>query len=248
MLTEQRYQYILNSLKKDGIVKLQSLINGTGASESTLRRDLQELEDDHQLQRIHGGAKRIISANEERTVFERSNLNHVEKNSIAKLATTLIEDGDVIFLDSGTSTKEVIQYLTAFKNILVVTNSIDNASLLADYQIKTYLPSGILKHSTKALVGAPLVESLEKYRFDIALLGTNGFSLEAGFTTPDPEEATVKSLAIKNAKKSFVLADKEKFNQDAFCQFATFEDSTLITNNVDKDLSHLVNFNILEVH
>lgn len=246
MLTEQRHEYILACLKKDGIVKLQNLIEGTNASESTLRRDLQELENSRLLQRIHGGAKKLTSINKETTVPERSGVNHDLKNRLAQLASTFIEDGSIIFLDSGTSTKELVQYLPNFKNILVVTNSIDNASLLADYNIKTYLPGGILKNSTKALVGAPLMAALENYSFDLAFMGTNGFDAVHGYTTPDPDEASVKSLAINNAKQAFILADETKNHEVAFCKFASLADATLITTKIDDELSQLKKIDILE--
>ncbi|MGR3741869.1 DeoR/GlpR family DNA-binding transcription regulator [Companilactobacillus sp. DQM5] len=248
VITEQRHQYILNELKKDGIVQLQALISGTGASESTLRRDLQELEDEKFLQRIHGGAKRITSINEETTIPERTGINKEKKLAIAKLASEFVKDGDVIFLDSGTTTKELIEYISKFNNITVVTNSIDNASLLADFKIKTCLPGGILKNSTKALVGSLLMQTLSNYSFDVSFMGTNGFDINKGLTTPDPEEAAVKKLAIKNSKKSFLLADDTKYKQVAFCKFASLTDVTLITTNLSEDLSQNKNLEVLEAN
>lgn len=247
MLTEERYNYILNQLKTSGIVKIQELMKDMNTSESTLRRDLQELENQHLLQRIHGGAKKLSTVNEETTIKHRSAINQSQKISIAKRAVEYIHDGDVIFLDSGTSTKEIVPFLTNFNNLLVVTNSIDNAEILADFQIKTYLPGGVLKNSTKALVGASLIQNLEHYSFDTAFLGTNGFDLKAGYTTPDPEEAAVKNLAITRSKQVFVLADETKCNEIAFCQFAKMQEATLITNHLSEELAKQTQLNILEV-
>ncbi|MQS51743.1 DeoR/GlpR family DNA-binding transcription regulator [Companilactobacillus mishanensis] len=232
MLTEERHQIILKQLQMHNIVKLQDLIPLTGASESTLRRDLQDLENCHKLLRIYGGAQNIISFHDEPALSQKVTANTDDKDKIGKAAAALVNDNEVIFLDAGTTVQTIIPYLSDLNNLLVVTNSVDSASILADYQIETFIPGGKLKSSTKAIVGSTMTSSLENYHFDKAFIGTNGFSIQAGFTTPDPEEASTKEITIKNSNKAYVLADASKCGQVSFNRFAPLRDAELLTNEL----------------
>lgn len=111
MLTAERHDYILNKLRETGIVRLQELVNELNCSESTIRRDLTYLETKGLLKRIHGGAKRLYTVEEELTIKQKSVKNVHEKQLIGKLAASLVTDQDVIFIDAGTTTLEMIQYL-----------------------------------------------------------------------------------------------------------------------------------------
>ena len=111
MLTEKRYEIILSLLKEKGLIKVTELMDSTNTSESTIRRDLCTLESKGLLQRIHGGAKSINYTSKELSFKEKSTKNIHEKNILAKYAASLIEDGECIFLDAGTSTYEIIKYL-----------------------------------------------------------------------------------------------------------------------------------------
>lgn len=237
MLNEERHKIILDQLYQHNIIKIKDLINLTNSSESTLRRDLQELEDSHLLIRIHGGAKRSLSLTEEPTVSQKNKQNKSSKVKLAAFASKLITDGDTIFLDSGTTTKELIYQLSSFKTILVVTNSIDNASLLADLNITTYVTGGNIKSSTKALIGAETVSELENFQFDISFIGTNGFDCNYGFTTPDIEESKIKKLIINNSQKSYVITDKSKLGKVSFSKFAEISDTKLITEKLPTSIS-----------
>lgn len=234
MLTEERQQIILEQLKLHNIVKLHDLIPLTGASESTLRRDLQDLENCHKLLRIHGGAQNVISLHEEPALSQKAAVHINEKKLIGQTAANLVSNHEVIFLDSGTTIQFMIPYLIEHTDLLVITNSVDNASMLADYNVNTFLPGGKLKSSTKALVGANIIQTLENYHFDRAFLGTNGFSIDAGYTTPDPEEAVIKSLAIAQSNQAYVLSDNSKFSQVSFSRFATLDEVPLITNKLSE--------------
>ena len=243
VLTEERQQIILEQLKIHNIVKLHDLIPLTGASESTLRRDLQDLENCHKLLRIHGGAQNVISLHEEPALSQKAAVHINEKKLIGQTAASLVRNHEVIFLDSGTTIQFMIPYLIEHNDLLVITNSVDNASMLADYNVNTFLPGGKLKSSTKALIGANIIQTLEKYHFDRAFLGTNGFSIDAGYTTPDPEEAAIKSLAIAQSNQSYVLSDSSKFSQVSFSRFATLDEVPLITSRLsEKEANALKKF------
>lgn len=230
MLTKQRHQLILQRLSEHKVVKLKELVDLTDSSESTIRRDLTDLEAEGYLARVHGGATLIATPDEEPTFEEKRDRFVDEKVAIARKAATFIEDGMSIYLDAGTTTQAMVPFLEG-KKIVVVTNSLPIANELFDLDIKTFVIGGELKRSTQALVGYNARESMMNYRVDLAFLGMNGIDLEAGYTTPDPEEALVKKTAIELAQTSFVLADASKIGKRTFSRVATLDAAQLITSS-----------------
>ena len=230
MLTPERHQLILSLLKEHGVVKLQELIERTNSSESTIRRDLVQLENENKLRRVHGGAAFVHGNQLEPSYIEKTAKNIKEKQAIAKYASELIQDGDSIYLDAGTTTQELIPYLD-HKGLTVVTNGVNLIEPILEKGITTYLIGGVLKPSTKALIGSRALSSLNLYRFDKCFLGVNGIDLKYGFTTPDPEEALIKQTAMSLAKETYILADYTKFNEVSFSKISSLKDVTLITDN-----------------
>lgn len=229
MLTEERHKKILDMLSRKGIVKLNELVVLTGTSESTIRRDLTYLEENNMLKRIHGGAALLKGRYVELSYNEKLDRNISEKQIIADYAASLIEDGDCIYLDAGTSTFEMISRIKS-KDINVVTNGLKHIDMLVEKGINTYILSGKVRMKTKAITGADTLKSLQKFRFDKVFLGMNGVHYEYGYTTPDVDEAVLKECAISLSKKSYVLADESKFNDIAFCKVTDLEDAEIITN------------------
>ncbi|GGA92826.1 DeoR/GlpR family DNA-binding transcription regulator [Ornithinibacillus halotolerans] len=246
MLTEERHSFILNELKRSGIVKTQAIMKALNCSESTIRRDLDHLEKAGFLTRVHGGAKRIYKIDKELSIQEKTFKNIQEKQKIAKLAASLLNDQDVIFLDAGTTTLAFIDYIQV-GDITVVTNGIQHAALLVEKQIKTILLGGTIKFSTKAMIGSMSLRHLEEYRFNKAFIGINGIDQEFGCTTPDPEEAAIKKLAIQQSATSYLLADETKWNKVNFAKVCDISDVTIITNPSYVDLTtYQENTTILE--
>lgn len=237
MLTIERHQRILDLLKKRTIVKIKELVEELEASESTIRRDLTDLEDSKKLKRIHGGATLLQKTLDEPSIAEKSVKNSHEKKRIAEKAASFIEDGDCIFLDAGTSTVEIIPFLKG-KDIVVVTNGLINIGLLADLSITTHVIGGYVKVGTRAFVGRNAIRTLETFRFDKAFLGVNGVSEFDGCTTPDPEEAFIKESAIARSRQSYVLTDHSKFGEVSFSKFADLDEVIVITSNVDDEMTN----------
>nr|MBO1353965.1 DeoR/GlpR transcriptional regulator [Enterococcus sp. DIV0212c] len=235
MLTEERHQAILRLLDQQSVVKSQELSVLLNASESTIRRDLQELEDADLLERVHGGAKRILNLGFEQDMIEKSVKNTQEKQAIASLAAQFVYDDDVIYLDAGSTTLEMLPFL-AGKNITVVTNSVHHAAKLGDLNINTVILGGSLKLSTKAIIGSTAMEQLRHFRFNKVFMGMNGAHLEFGLTTPDPEEAALKRLAIAQAEEAYVLIDQTKLNKVTFTKVTELEDVILLTNHCSPEL------------
>lgn len=232
LLTPERHRLILQLLKERNIIKINEIVELTNTSESTIRRDLIQLEEEKFLKRIHGGASRLQGKLEEPSMDEKSSKNLHEKQLIAQYAASLVEFGDCIYLDSGSTITEMIEYLP-IRDIVVVTNGLMHLNRLLEKGIQTYLIGGLAKAKTNALVGRGALLSLEQYRFDKCFLGVNGIHLEYGYTTPDPEEAIIKEKAISLSREVFVLADESKFSEIAFSKIADIRAATIITNKLE---------------
>lgn len=233
MLTTERHAIILQLLQEKHIVTLKDIVDATAASDSTIRRDLTKLEGQHQLARIHGGATLTERKLQEFSISEKSTKNLHEKIAIATYAASLIQDGDCIFLDAGTTTLQIIPYLQD-KNVVVVTNGLTHLDSLVERGVTTYLTGGLIKPKTSALIGHQAAQSLNQYRFDKCFLGVNGFHAEYGYTTPDPEEAHMKQIASSLAMEVYVLADYTKLNQASFAKINDLHAAQLITNTMEQ--------------
>lgn len=214
MLAEERFAQILDLLSEKRSATVQELCEALNASESTIRRDLTELDRLGKLNKVHGGATLPDSQflADEPTMDAKQSLAIAEKRAIAKAAAALIRPQDFVYIDAGTTTLALVQVLSGSAlEAHYVTNGIAHARLLAQKGCKVFVPGGMLRPNTEAIVGAAAVASLQAYNFTKAFLGVNGVDLQAGFTTPDPEEAAVKATAVRRARESWFLADSTKF-------------------------------------
>lgn len=230
MLTEERFARILSILERVGSVTVQQLMAELDASESTIRRDLTSLDANGQLVKVHGGAilKNTVYSTRDDEVVHRKQKNKEAKESIARYAASLIDPGDFVYIDAGTTTEQMIEYVTE-KQAIYVTNAITHAKKLTERGCTVYILGGEFKAVTEAIVGEEAVATLEKYNFSKGFWGTNGVSLQKGFSTPELKEALVKRKSMQNCKECYVLADASKFNQISSVTFASFESATVIT-------------------
>lgn len=219
---------IIEKLQIDNYVTLEELVDILNTSESTVRRDLDELEIEGMLRRVHGGAEKNQTLVDELSTRQKSIKNIQAKKSLVQKASEFIQDGDVIFLDAGSTTELLIPLITQ-KNITVVTNAIHHAAQLVDKNIKTLIIGGAIKNTTEASVGQIAVEQISRFNFDKAFLGMNGIDT-VHLTTPELEEAVVKRSIINNAKKTYILADSSKIGQVSFINVASLDAAEIITN------------------
>ena len=233
MLFEERAKLIIEQLEEKNTVSNKELIKLLNVSEATIRRDLDVLEEEGILNRVHGGAVLKKIEVKEDTAEEKFASRIKEKKQIAKIASILVEEKDFIFLDAGTTTFELIPYLQD-KNITVVTNGLMHLEELMKYNINSYLIGGYIKKSTKALVGSIALNNLKAVNFSKAFIGINGIDSKYGFTTPDVEEANIKIKAIENSLKAYILADESKFGKVYFSKIAELDQGTIITNDRSK--------------
>lgn len=229
LITSERHHYILQQLKQNQFITVQELVEQLQTSESTIRRDLAALERDDLLNREHGGASRIQVIQEEPSMQEKAVQHIQEKQQIAAFAANLIQDKECIYLDAGSTIKEMIPFIEA-SNITVVTNGLNHVPSLLEKGIDTYLLGGNVKTSTEAVVGMMALEQQQNYQFDKVFLGMNGIHTDFGYTTADPEEAALKRNAMKQGLENFVLADDSKFGMITFSKVAELPVATIITN------------------
>lgn len=228
ILKSKRKLLIMEKLSHDKFVRLDDLVSLLDTSESTIRRDLDELESEQKLHRVHGGAELPHSLQEEFTNQQKSIKNIQEKMQVARKAASLISNDDVIFVDAGTTNELLLGYLNQ-DNLTVVTNSIHHAAKLVDKNIQTIIIGGHVKKSTDASIGAVAYEQIKQLNFDKAFLGINGID-EEFLTTPDMEEAVIKKTVIKNARKSYIVTDSSKIGRVSFAKVDKIENATIITN------------------
>lgn len=236
MITEDRYKYILKKIEENGSVTVTELTDELMTSESTIRRDLIALDKTGSLKKVHGGATAISeSLFLEHDVSKKKTLFSKEKTEIAKYAASTIKSGDFIYIDAGTTTERMTDFITQ-KDITVVTNGLSHARKFAAAGIKVYVPAGKYKSVTEAITGTFAAESLSRYNFTKCYMGANGISLKGEISTPDIEEASVKSAAVKKSYVTFILADHSKFDVETAITFAALDKACIITDKVINDI------------
>jgi DeoR/GlpR family transcriptional regulator of sugar metabolism len=213
MLKEERQRTIIDLLHQDGKVLAADLITLLNVSEDTVRRDLNDLAEAGILQRVHGGAlPRSPSLPYEQRVRETD----AAKRAIAQAAARLIHDGQVVFMDSGSTVLEVVSYLPTNLRATIVTNSLPVAAALVHHtEIEVQVLGGRLKRDALAMVGVPVVETLRQLRADLCVLGICGLHPEIGISMSDVEEAYVKRVMIEQAAEVVAVAGAAKLGTAA---------------------------------
>lgn len=212
-------------------VTVAELAEMLGISESTVRRDLTALDELGKLKKVFGGATSITKSEGvyEDTVSMREKLMSEEKTEIARYSAQLINNTDFVFIDSGTTTSRLIDFIDN-NQATYVTNGIVHARKLVQKGLNAYLIGGKVKSATEATVGAEAIANLKNFNFSKAFMGTNGIDFKSGFTTPDVEEAMIKEAAVNHAYMAFVLADRTKFRRVFSVTFSPLRKCCIITD------------------
>ena len=216
MLTRQRKQHILTTLQRDGQVVAKTLSEALGLSEDTIRRDLRELSAEGLLQRVHGGALPLAPA--EADFAGRQQLATGDKLAIGRAAARMVRQGQVVFIDGGTTAVQMARHLPVALRATVVTHSPSVAlELVGHAGVEVVLIGGrLFKHSVVA-VGAAAMEAIARIRADTFFMGVTGVQAEAGLTTADLEEAHIKRALMAAAAETVVLASSEKIGAASAC-------------------------------
>ncbi len=214
MLSEERRRAILELLQADGRVLVRDLAKHFRTSLITIRKDLEFLHQQGQLERSHGGALPVkTGALMDISLKEKERLRRQDKLRIAAAATRMIGKGQVIILDSGTTTTAIARCCRQLRNLTVITNAINIAAELADSAVEVIMTGGVLRKNSFSLVGPLAEESLRKLSADLLFLAVDGFDVHYGLTTPNLLEARVNKAMAESARRTVVVCDSSKFGR-----------------------------------
>lgn len=233
MYAEERRQEIARLVTERGRAAVTGLAERYAVTPETVRRDLAALEAHGLLRRVHGGAVAAdVLAAGEIGVGERELTNAAAKRGIAEAACELVPPGGSVLLDSGTTVFQVARGISLEEHLTVVTNSVPAAAFLGAHPaVDVQMIGGRIRGLTQAAVGAAAVGVLGALHADIAFIGTNGLSGTRGLSTPDLDEAAVKTAMLHAADRVVLLADATKFGHESLVRFGMLSEiDTLITD------------------
>jgi len=214
VLNEERRRAILDLLNHQGRVLVTELSRHFETSQVTIRKDLEILHAHGLVHRTHGGAlPSREGALEDPTLREKEKLHHQEKLRIADAAVQKVKEGQVVILDSGTTTTAIARSLRQFQNLTIITNAVNIAAELAGTAVEVILTGGTLRKNSFSLVGPIAEETLRRLSADILFLGVDGFDVHYGLSTPNLLEAKVNRVMVEIAKKTVAVCDSSKFGR-----------------------------------
>lgn len=224
MLSVERQEKIVEELNKKGIIKVSELSKELHVTEKTIRMDLEMLESEGFLKRVHGGAVLPVGDEEILPIKERQAKFHKEKRLLAKEALRRIAPGDTILLDGGSTTSELADLLGDYP-VTVITNDIKIANLLLDKdKVELLVIGGTKIGSSSSLVGSSSVKMLEGIHVNQLFIGSTGVDLKNGLTVFNSLHGDWKKQIMTRARKTTLLADSTKFGRTALIQFASIQD------------------------
>ncbi|ELM3735187.1 DeoR/GlpR transcriptional regulator [Edwardsiella piscicida] len=216
--TVRRREQIIDRLCLEGSVRVEHLRHHFGVSSVTIRNDLRYLEQRGCALRSYGGAMLNQQFVFDRPLQDKGRLNRDVKSRIAARAAELVQDGDTLILDSGSTTAQIAPFLKAHRHLVVVTNALNIACELTGYeQIDVLVLGGSVRPNSYSLYGQAAEQQLRQYHFDRLFLGVDGFDLRCGITTPHAGEAQLNRVMCDVASEIIAVVDASKFGRKSFC-------------------------------
>ncbi|WP_088188447.1 DeoR/GlpR family DNA-binding transcription regulator [Desulfosporosinus sp. FKA] len=236
MFQIERRDLIMQYLERHESATVEELAKHLNVTPMTIRRDLNHLEDTNIITRTFGGAvlKSRLAAE---VPYKHKSISHKkEKERIAEYAVFLVQDGQIVFLDSGTTTMEIVKRLTIKKDLTVVTNDVMIAAYLANHSdFKILCTGGYVQNRTGTCMGSKSTEFLQGINGDICFVGANAIDLEKGVCTPTLEKADVKRQMLKSAATRVLVVDSSKFNKRSFSKVCDLDDLDIIVTDINLD-------------
>jgi len=242
---KQMEEYIL----AHDLVSMEELRTTFDISMNTVRLDVAQLVSKGVIRKVYGG----VSSNQKGNLipFDERRLKNIQgKISVCKTAASLVEDGDIIFIDSGTTTMYVVDYLAEHKNVTVLTNNlntINRAISLPDINV-ICLP-GTLERKTNSFVSADTIRTFERYNIKKAFMASSGIDVNGMVTNASPLEYEIKKAAIDKCKEVYLLIDSSKYGKSGMLTYANVSDMSkvIVDSDVDAQLLELCEKNNVEV-
>lgn len=211
-MKENRKQQIISLLTEGGYTNVTELAARFNVTTETIRRDLNELEQENLVKRIHGGAIATAKRSPELEYQNRGQYLMQEKKDIARQAADLINDGETVIITSGTTTQAMAEFLLRKKNLTVITNSVLLCAELASGQdIEVYILGGKVRNGNFSVSGPISMENLSVFNPDKTIIGIGGISIEKGLTDHRMDETLLTRSCLKAAGMTIGLADHSKF-------------------------------------
>ncbi len=221
MFAEERKIKIAELIHKKKKATVSELCEAFNVSCATVRNDLRELEQSGLIIRTHGGALVKSKTGFELTAKQKSVQGSESKRVIAELAIELIEDGDTLIIDTGTTTAELSRLLYRKKGLTVVTNDLIIARILEEFEtVNTIFLGGQVRRGFHCTIGVNGIEMLSGLSVDKAFIGANSFSAEQGAATPDIHQASSKRSMVQAASEVILLCEGAKYGSSSFAMFA----------------------------
>jgi DeoR family fructose operon transcriptional repressor len=228
MIPELRREELLKYITKQDIVHMKDLVDELGISLSTIRRDLQTMEKEGEVVVMRGGAVRLNTKGYDEPVTKKKLINSEAKEIIAKKAADLVEDGDCIYVDSGTTTVAMLKYLDR-KRITIVSSSTQMLEHLPIRGASSILLGGEVRDDLESVLGVLTEKMIMDLHFDKAFIGANGYIEDGGIYTYDLREARKKEVVKTQSKLVYALMDTSKKNKYAFAKVFDLNECILIT-------------------
>jgi len=229
LLAEERKSFILEQINAHGRVQVTVLAEQLKVSQETVRRDLFLLEEEGKLKRVYGGGVKLQYEQGEPPYQQRTVLNYEAKQAIGIKAAELVQDGNTIYMDTGTTIHELAKAMKGKKQITVITNSLTVAIELSEalakglFQGRAVLLGGEISPAQKSLNGHLCQEMLRNFYVDRAFISVGGISIDTGISDYDMNDSIISKMVVNSAKEVIVVADSSKVGIQGFCHIASLD-------------------------
>ncbi|WP_435356803.1 DeoR/GlpR family DNA-binding transcription regulator [Emticicia sp. SJ17W-69] len=230
MSYQNRKQKILKFVETRGEVDVKTLAQLVETSEITIRRDLALMATDGLIFRTHGGAMKLSLVNTPVSFEQKTAMNIEQKDYICRLAAQEIFDGDIIFMDCGSTVFRLCQFIKN-KTIKVITNSLPVVYELSNTNVSINLIGGELENKRQAIHGKIAVEHINRYKADKAFVGIDGISIENGLSAASEKEAEITTAMSANARMTYLLCDSSKLGKEKYLKFAPLNIIDVLVTN-----------------
>jgi len=233
-LARQRHDVIVAEVRRRGVVRVSELATLLGVSDMTIRRDLEMLDDTGMVTKVHGGATLRSERSSDEPGFEAKSLrNMAEKHAIAMAAAAMITPGSAIGITAGTTTWQLAYHLVDIPHLTVVTNSVRVSDVLyrAPRSDRTVVLTGGDRTPSDALVGPVALATLSTLHLDVVCMGVHGMATQAGFTTPNLQEAETNRAFVDSTQHLMVLADHTKWNVVGLSTIASLDRAATVISD-----------------
>jgi DeoR family transcriptional regulator of aga operon len=232
ILADERRSLIMQQIASTGRVRVKDLVRQFSTTSVTIRNDLNELQKRGLLLRSHGGASRPDSRQYEASFLDRIQAHSEEKRRIGILAASLIQDGEIIILDSGTTTDEIARQLKNRQRLQVITNGVNIANELLGSRVHTTILGGTLRTDSASIVGRFAEEMLGQLFADKLFMGGAACDPEYGISGSNLEEATLNKAMLGIAREVIFVADASKFDKRSMSRIASFSEIHTVISDV----------------